>query len=109
MRVLLYVFVETENIGKVINALSEGGISGFFLLEYRGLSPQEWKGFLIDEDPEKAIKIINDISRNAVMVGTVVSEKRSKIIKKYIQERLGDCRYTIIEVPVENIEVNIVE
>jgi len=109
MRVLLYVFVETENIGKAINALSEGGISGFFLMEYKGLSPQEWKGFLIDEDPEKAIKIVNDISRNAVMLGTVVSEKRSKIIKRCIQERLSNCRYTIIEVPVEDIEVNFIE
>jgi len=109
MRVLLYVFVETENIGKAINALSEGGISGFFLMEYKGLSPQEWKGFLIDEDPEKAIKIVNDISRNAVMIGTVVSEKRGEIIKRYIKEKLSNCRYTIIEVPVENIEVNIVE
>ena len=109
MRVLLYVFVETENIGKAINALSEGGISGFFLMEYKGLSPQEWKGFLIDEDPEKAIKIVNDISRNAVMLGTVVSEKKGEIIKRCIQERLSNCRYTIIEVPVENIEVNFIE
>ena len=109
MRVLLYVFVETENIGKVINALSEGGISGFFLMEYKGLSPQEWKGFLIEEDPEKAIKIVNDLARNAVMVGTVVSERRAKIIRRCIQERLSNCRYTIIEVPVEDIEVNFIE
>ena len=109
MRVLLYVFVETENIGKVINALSEGGISGFFLMEYKGLSPREWKGFLIEEDPEKAIKIVNDLARNAVMVGTVVSERRAKIIRRCIQERLLNSRYTIIEVPVEDIEVNFIE
>ena len=49
------------------------------------------------------------MSRNAVMIGTVVSEKRSKIIKRCIQERLSDYKYTVIEVPVGDIEVNIVE
>ena len=109
MKILLYIFVETENVGKAINALSEGGISGFFLMEYRGLSPQDWKGFLIDENPEKAVKIINDISRNAVMIGTVVNEKKSPLIKKYIRERLGQGRHTIVEVPINSVEVNIVD
>ena len=109
MKILLYIFVETENVGKAINALSEGGISGFFLMEYRGLSPQDWKGFLIDENPEKAVKIINDISRNAVMIGTVVSEKKLTLIKKYIRERLGYDRHTIVEVPINSVEVNIVD
>ncbi|MBW9220985.1 hypothetical protein KKP91_02095 [Methanothermococcus sp. SCGC AD-155-M21] len=109
MKILLYIFVETENVGKAINALSEGGISGFFLMEYRGLSPQDWKGFLIDENPEKAVKIINDISRNAVMIGTIVSEKKLTLIKKYIRERLGHDRHTILEVPINSVEVNIVD
>ena len=43
------------------------------------------------------------------MVGTVVSERRAKIIRRCIQERLLNSRYTIIEVPVEDIEVNFIE
>ncbi len=74
MKILLYLFVETENIGKAINSLSEGNISGFFLMEYKGMSPQEWKGFLIDEEPEQAINAINDIAINSTVIGTVVDE-----------------------------------
>ena len=33
MKILLQLFVETENIGKAINALSEGGFTGFYLME----------------------------------------------------------------------------
>jgi nitrogen regulatory protein PII-like uncharacterized protein len=106
MKILLYLFVETENIGKAINALSEGGISGFFLMEYKGMSPQDWSGFLLDEEPEKALKIINDMSRNAVMIGTIVDEKNLNLIKKCIYERLSNERYTIAEVPIDGLKVN---
>ncbi len=109
MKVLMQIFVETENMGKAINALSEGGISGFYMIEYRGLSPQDWKGFLIDEEPEKAVKFVNDVAKNAVMIGTVISENKVEIIRKYIDERLSNERYTIIEVPVDGLVVNFVE
>ncbi|AEH06228.1 MJ1244 family protein [Methanothermococcus okinawensis] len=106
MKVLLYLFVETENVGKAINALSEGGISGFFLNEYKGMSPQDWSGFLLDEEPEKALKIINDMAHNAVMIGTIVNEKNLNSIKKCIHERLSDERYTIAEIPIVGLKVN---
>jgi len=109
MKILLYIFVETGNVGRAINALSEGGISGFFLMEYKGLSPQDWEGFLIDEHPERAVKIVNDMSKNAVMIGTVVSEKKLTIIKKYLWDRLDYNKYTILEIPINSVEVNVVD
>lgn len=109
MKVLLYIFVETENIGKAINALSEGGISGFFLMEYKGMSPQEWAGFLIDEEPEKAVKIINDMAKNSIVIGTVVSENNLENIKYAIAEKLGNYKHTIMELPLGGLKVNKVE
>jgi nitrogen regulatory protein PII-like uncharacterized protein len=106
MKILLQLFVETENIGKAINALSEGGITGFYLMEYKGMSPQDWSGFLLDEDPENALKIINDIAINAVMIGTIIDEKHVNKIKECLDERLQHERYTIIEVPIEGLKVN---
>ncbi|ENN96092.1 hypothetical protein J422_04463 [Methanocaldococcus villosus KIN24-T80] len=108
MKILFYLFVESENIGKAINALSEGGITGFFLYDYKGMSPEEWKGFLIDEDPEKAIKAIQNLAKNAILIGTVIDEKKAIHIEKAIKERLKDCKYTIIQIPVLKIEVNYV-
>ena len=106
MKILLQLFVETENIGKAINALSEGGITGFYLMEYKGMSPQDWSGFLLDEDPENALRIINDIARNAVMIGTIVEDRYVDAIKKCIDERLSNERYTITEIPIGGLKVN---
>lgn len=105
-KVLLYLFVESENIGKAINALSEGGITGFFLNDYKGMSPQDWKGFLLAEDPEMALKIINEISKNTVMIGTVVSVEKLDGIREIIYNRLSEDRYTLICLPVVGLEVN---
>ncbi|ACV24211.1 MJ1244 family protein [Methanocaldococcus fervens] len=106
MKVLLYLFVESENVGKAINALSEGGITGFFLYDYKGMSPQDWQGFLLDEDPEMAIRAVNDLAQNAVLIGTVVNESNLIEIERIIDEKLADCKYTIIEIPIEGIIVN---
>ncbi|WP_423792722.1 MJ1244 family protein [Methanocaldococcus indicus] len=108
MKVLVYVFVEIENVGKAINALSEAEITGFFLYEYKGMSPQDWKGFLIDEAPEAAVNAIKNLAKNAVVIGTVVSEEKFLKIKKYINEKLSNEKYTIIAVPVVDIKVNVV-
>ncbi|WP_456471911.1 MJ1244 family protein [Methanocaldococcus sp.] len=109
MKILLYLFVESENLGKALNALSEGEITGYFLMDYKGMSPQDWKGFLLDEDPEMAIKAVNDLSQNAVMIGTVVDDKKILEIEKIIDEKLNNCKYTIIEIPLEGIIVNMVK
>lgn len=105
-KVLLYFFVESENIGKAINALSEGGITGFFLNDYKGMSPHDWKGFLLAEDPEMALKIINEISKNSVMVGTVVNSEQLDRIRDIIYNKLSEDRYTLIYLPVIGLEVN---
>ncbi|EHP88282.1 MJ1244 family protein [Methanotorris formicicus] len=109
MKVLIYLFIRSEDVGKAINALTEGGITGFFLYDYRGMSPQDWKGFLLDEDPESTIKIINDLSENAILIGTVVDYKNVETLEKVIHNRLANDKYTIIEIPIEGIKVNMPE
>ena len=42
-RVLFKLFVEEKNVGKAINVMTLAGITGFFLLKYRGLSPDKFK------------------------------------------------------------------
>ena len=57
MKVHIRVFVEVENLGKAMNALADAGITGFYILEYKGMSPQDWKGFSIKEDPKSAMDL----------------------------------------------------
>jgi nitrogen regulatory protein PII-like uncharacterized protein len=106
MKVLVYLFIRSEDVGKAINALTEGGITGFFLYDYKGMSPQDWKGFLLDENPESAIKIVNDLSENAILIGTVIDYKNVETLEKVIHDRLANDKYTIIEIPIEGIIVN---
>ncbi|AEF96038.1 MJ1244 family protein [Methanotorris igneus] len=106
MKVLVYLFIRSEDLGKAINALTEGGITGFFLYDYKGMSPQDWKGFLLNEDPESAVKIINDLSENAILIGTVLNTESVETLEKVIHDRLANDKYTIIEIPIEDIKVN---
>jgi len=106
MKVHLRVFVEVENLGKAMNALVDAGITGFYILEYKGMSPQDWKGFSIKEDPKSAIGLIRDYATDAVLVCSVVDEKRTDEIVDLIMEALEGEKYTILEVPIRRIIVN---
>ncbi|HML06028.1 MAG TPA: MJ1244 family protein [Methanobacterium sp.] len=103
MKVHLRVFVEIENLGKAMNALSDAGITGFYILEYKGMSPQDWKGFSIKEDPKSAITMIRDHAKDAILVCSVVDEERVDKIVELVQEALKGEKYTILEVPIRRI------
>ncbi|WJI09797.1 hypothetical protein FGU46_06670 [Methanobacterium sp. CWC-01] len=106
MKVHLRVFVEVENLGKAMNALTDAGITGFYVLEYKGMSPQDWKGFSIKEDPKSAISLIRDLATDAVLICSVVEEERVEGIVKSVTDNLEGEKYTIMEVPIRRIIVN---
>jgi nitrogen regulatory protein PII-like uncharacterized protein len=106
MKVHLRVFVEIENLGKAMNALTEAGITGFYILEYKGMSPQDWEGFVIKEDPKSTIGLIRDYAKDAVLVCSVVDEERVDKIVESLQEALKGEKYTILEVPIRRIIVS---
>lgn len=106
MKVHLRVFVEIENLGKAMNALTDAGITGFYILEYKGMSPQDWKGFSIKEDPKSAIGMIRDYATDAVLICSVVDEERVDGIIESVEEALEGEKYTILEVPIRRIIVS---
>ncbi|MCZ3366227.1 MULTISPECIES: MJ1244 family protein [Methanobacterium] len=106
MKVHLRVFVEIRNLGKAMNALTDAGITGFYILEYKGMSPQDWKGFSIKEDPESAIKMIKDHAKNAMLICSVVDEEKVDEIVKMVREALMGEKYTILEVPIRRIIIS---
>lgn len=105
MKVHLRVFVEVENLGKAMNVLTEAGITGFYVLEYKGMSPQDWKGFSIKEDPKSAIGLIRDYANDAMMVCSVVDEEKTDKIVEKVMKALEGEKYTILEVPIKRIIV----
>lgn len=106
MKVHLRVFVEVENLGKAMNALVDAGITGFYVLEYKGMSPQDWKGFSIKEDPKSAVGLIRDYANDAMLICSVVDEDKTDKIVEEIMESLEGEKYTILEVPIKRIIVN---
>lgn len=105
MKVHLRVFVEVENLGKAMNALVDAGITGFYILEYKGMSPQDWKGFSIKEDPKSAVGLIRDYANDAMLICSVVDEEKTDKIVEKIMESLEGEKYTILEVPIKRIIV----
>jgi nitrogen regulatory protein PII-like uncharacterized protein len=83
MKTMVKIFVDHEHLVRVINTLTELGITGFYLMEYQGMAPKTWKTFRLNENPDMALKAIRDHAEPGVMVNTVVgSDKCEKIIKQ---------------------------
>ena len=106
MKVHLRVFVEIENLGKAMNALTDAGITGFYILEYKGMSPQDQEGFVVKEDPESTIGLIRDYAKEAVLVCSVVDEDKVDSVVESVQKSLEGEKYTILEVPIRRIIVS---
>ncbi len=105
MKTMVKIFVDHEHLVRVINTLTELGITGFYLVEFQGISPKTWRSFRLSEDPEMTLTAIRDHSEPGVMVNTVVgSDKCEKIIKQ-LEEALKGIRYTIIGHKVTSIKV----
>ncbi|MDI6702082.1 MJ1244 family protein [Methanothermobacter wolfeii] len=105
-KVHLRIFIEVENLGRVMNILADEGVTGFYIVEYRGVSPAEWKGFTVKEDPESAISLIHDYARDAVLVCSVVDEEMVEPIIRRFRDDMGEEKYTIMEIPIKRIIVN---
>jgi nitrogen regulatory protein PII-like uncharacterized protein len=104
-KVLLNVFVDYETLGRTINILSEQGVTGFYCLEYWGVSPQNWEGFVIKEDPVMAKEAIRDHTERAIQVNTVVDVDFAENIAQALEAGLVGKRYTILRSPVDSIRV----
>ncbi|EHP88281.1 MJ1244 family protein [Methanotorris formicicus] len=100
---LIKLFVEKDNVGKAINALTEGGITGFFLHECKGVSPKKFKVIL--EDLDEVVEAIRELS-DAVIIKTVVDEKKIKTLEDVIGEKLSNEKYTVIKIPIRKIKIN---
>lgn len=105
MKTMVKIFVDHEHLVRVINTLTELGITGFYLVEYQGMAPSSWKTFRLSEKPDMALKAIRDHSEPGVMVNTVVgSDKCQKLIGQ-LEEALKGIRFTIIGHKVTSIKV----
>jgi nitrogen regulatory protein PII-like uncharacterized protein len=104
-KVLLNVFVDYETLGRTINILSEQGVTGFYCVEYWGVSPHDWAGFVIKEEPEMAIEAIRDHTERAVQVNMVVDDNSAQTVIQAIESGLAGKRYTVFRLPVEAVKV----
>jgi nitrogen regulatory protein PII-like uncharacterized protein len=105
MKTMVKIFVDHEHLVRVINTLTELGITGFYLVEYQGMSPKSWNNFKLSENPELALDAIRNQSEPGVMVNTVVSSERCEKIIKNLEEALKGIRYTIMGHKVTSIKV----
>jgi nitrogen regulatory protein PII-like uncharacterized protein len=104
-KVLLNVFVDYETLGRTINIISEQGVKGFYCVEYWGVSPHDWAGFVIKEEPEMAIEAIRDHTERAVQVNMVVDETSAESIVQAVANGLTGKRHTVFRLPVESVKV----
>jgi nitrogen regulatory protein PII-like uncharacterized protein len=102
---MVMVFIDNEHLVRVINTLTELGITGFFLIEYQGMAPKTWKNFHLSEDPEKTLETIRNQSEPGVIVHTVVNSDRCERIIRKLEETLRGKRYTIMGHKVTSIKV----
>ncbi len=102
---MVMVFIDHEHLVRVINTLTELGITGFFLIEYQGMAPKTWKNFRLSEDPDKTLQTIRNQSEPGVIVHTVVDSNRCENIIKRLEEALKGKRYTIMGHKVISIKV----
>ena len=105
LKVLLNVFVDYETLGRTVNILTEQGVTGFYCVEYWGVSPQNWAGFVIKEEAEMAIEAIRDHTERAIQVNMVVKEAKAESITQALAAGLAGKRYTIFRLPVDSTHV----
>ncbi len=104
-KVLLNIFVDYETLGKTINILTEEKVTGFYCIEYWGVSPQNWSGFIIKEEPEMAIGAIRDNTERAIQVNAVVDDRRVEPMMQALTKGLAGHRHTIMRLPVDDIRL----
>ena len=58
------------------------------------------------EEPEMAVKIVNELSQDTVVINSIVSIECLGKIKEMIRKKLENEKYTLVELPVLGMEVN---
>jgi nitrogen regulatory protein PII-like uncharacterized protein len=96
MKTLVKIFIDHEYLGRVMNILTELGITGFYIYEYKGMSPASWKDFRLREEPEMTLEAIRHHSLPGVLVNTVVNTGECETIKKELEKSLKGIRWTIM-------------
>jgi nitrogen regulatory protein PII-like uncharacterized protein len=104
MKTMVKIFVDHEHLGRVINTLTELGITGFYLYEYKGMAPNAWRDFRLKEDPEMTIEAIRHHAEPGVLVNTVIDGDCDRIIKG-LEQALKGIRYTIMGQKVTVLKV----
>jgi nitrogen regulatory protein PII-like uncharacterized protein len=105
MKTMVKIFVDHEHLVRVINVLTDLGITGFYLIEYQGMAPKTWKNFRLSEDPEMALTAIRNQAEPGVMVNTVVNSDKCEALIKSLEEALKGIRYTLMGSKVTSIKV----
>jgi nitrogen regulatory protein PII-like uncharacterized protein len=105
MKTMVKIFIDHEHLVKVINILTELGITGFYLYEYKGMAPKHWKNFRLREEPEFTLDAIRDHSEPGVMVNTVVASTKCDELFKQLEQSLKGIRFTIIGHKVTLVKV----
>lgn len=105
MKNLVKIFIDHEHLLKVMNILTEFGITGFYIYEYRGMAPKAWKDFHLKEDPEMTFDTIKDHSETGVIINTVVGSERCEKLMEKLEQALKGKRFTVIIQQVRSIRV----
>ncbi len=105
MKMLVKIFVDPDHLVRVINLLTELGMTGFYLIEYQGMAPHTWKDFRLSENPELAMKAIRDQAEPGVMVNMVIASEKYCRIVDGLEEALRGKRYTIIGHEIVSVKV----
>jgi len=94
MKTLVKIFIDHEHLGRVMNTLTELGITGFYLYEYKGMSPKTWSDFKLSEEPEMTIEAVRHHAESGVLVNTVVDD--CEPIVNGLEQALKGIRYTVM-------------
>jgi len=69
------------------------------------MSPDDWKGFSIKEDPKSAIGMVHKFATPAVLICSVVDEEVVDQMTDRIMKELEGEKFTILQVPIRKIVV----
>ncbi|MHC1631312.1 MAG: MJ1244 family protein [Methanotrichaceae archaeon] len=106
MKTLVKIFIDHEHLGRVMNILTELGITGFYLYEYNGMAPNAWRDFQLREEPEMTVEAIRHHAELGVLVNTVVNNGDCERITKKLEQSLKGIKYTVMGHKVSIMKVS---
>ncbi len=88
MKIHFKVFVEMKNLVRAVNALTDAGITGFYILESRGACLHRIGKVLQLGSIPSAIDMLRGHSRDAILIYGVVEKERADSIVKSVENAL---------------------